>query len=1452
MTLSTVAIPQDSIDAFIAQRLPAWMSSANSEQLRALALALKRQEADAYALARLLDGIPSLDAFAVPLLEQALRDAGLAQVDVRKWRLQLKELIMQPTVATSLPAPWIVETTTINLLAAALHNFQQSETQAQMLTTGTLLDDRQRAQPLSFPGFARLCRSLDLGGRYQAVLSACLLPADEPGSAHGSALRAVEKLFENKLRSDLEVGVRMAAIKGEIDESTRLLMLPLTAPAPVVPAYPQPLTLRQLYLLGKRVHGVVLVEVGDPAGGQGVIAWIPGDPHGALQRHASWDALAQVLGARFCKAGYPAFFARFIGEQDRPAFFSALRQLLVKREKAATRIELDARRFLLPGPLFTTLARRQVQRMLDDARVLAVPTDDEDRAARSLRLQGYESAGLDILGLVGMFVPAVGVLMLAVTAVQIADDVYEGYEDWQLGDRQGAMDHVFAVAQTLALNAAMVGVGAAVGHGLQRVNWVDELVPVPVKGGQLKLCSSHFRFYQVENMDTEVGMLARDTGRMRIRLPDGAYEVVEGPHDGQMRIVHPERADAYSPILEHNGASGWRHALEQPDRWGDRQLLLQRLGGRFRDITDLQARDLLDICGIDEARVRRIHLENAPAPARWVDALERLQLHQQYPRVQGAAFEELVVERQIAAQAQDSLLLNDFPGLSPRCAREIVEQANAAQLDALSSRQRVPLALAEQARWHQRDSRIDRACIGLKLPQATSDDTLKVALGSLDVLLTWPTGKGLEVREAGLQGHVLARCGTADAGDTPVIVKGARGYLAHDASGRPAEAARRQDSLLQAVLHCLDEGQLQQLGDAELTVDGLSERLARAAASDRSRTARLIDLTAIGEKARPPVRLGDGRLGYPLSGRGEGSRLAFRRALRQVFPTLTDAQLESYILDLMQRQVGLWNHLSELHARLQSLREALQAWQRQRTDLIDGLRRQRVANRIRRCWRRKTAGQAGNDYVLHIEGERVGSLPELPASIDFSHVTRLTLRDMNLGSIGQAFLRRFANVTELDLRGNRLAAIPQGIEDLTRLRRLNLADNQIVMNDQGNQRLQALTRLRLLDLGGNPLGQAPVLTGLLHLHELSLRSTGLEALPATAGLLPRPRMTDFRDNQIRQLNHDLRTLRERMERLALHDNPLDESSEALLSEAASSSSGRTAAVRHHSAAARAREIWLAGVTQEVRFERERMWDRLVEEDGSRDFIRFLADFGRSDDFNDHPGYYRSRVWRLIDLCLDSSEARQLLFQQAAGPRTCEDRMLLVLSQLETHALLYRAMQVAPGQAQASLLRLGRSLYRLDQVDGIAARHLQQMRLDAARHIDDVEVYLAYRVNLAHSLDLPGQPHHMHYEAFSNVSSAQISQARGAILQGENNDVLSASLAQREFWQEYLRKQYAERFDDLAAPFHERLEVLEAQARDGAEQAYLQGAAQLMSELQAAEQALVLTLTRQAYERLAGN
>ncbi|MFP3408488.1 DUF6543 domain-containing protein, partial [Pseudomonas sp. SIMBA_065] len=97
--------------------------------------------------------------------------------------------------------------------------------------------------------------------------------------------------------------------------------------------------------------------------------------------------------------------------------------------------------FAVEGDVFTALRKALLDKMLDDARVLAVSTEDEDIADRQARLQGYLDLGLSVAGLAALFVPGLGQAMLGLTVAQLAGEVYEGYEDWQLGDRNAALGH---------------------------------------------------------------------------------------------------------------------------------------------------------------------------------------------------------------------------------------------------------------------------------------------------------------------------------------------------------------------------------------------------------------------------------------------------------------------------------------------------------------------------------------------------------------------------------------------------------------------------------------------------------------------------------------------------------------------------------------------------------------------------------------------------------------------------------------------------------------------------------------------------------------------------------------------------------------------------------------------------------------------------------------------------
>lgn len=474
---------------------------------------------------------------------------------------------------------------------------------------------------------------------------------------------------------------------------------------------------------------------------------------------------------------------------------------------------------------------------------------------------------------------------------------------------------------------------------------------------------------------------------------------------------------------------------------------------------------------------------------------------------------------------------------------------------------------------------------------------------------------------------------------------------------------------------------------------------------------------------------------------------------------------------------------------------------------------------MRRSWRRKLVD--GNDqYELRIDGEHVSALPVLPPGVDYGHVRRLTLRNMQLQDIDASFLRLFPNVVDLDLSGNRLSRVPEGIERLSQLRRVNLGNNQIALDELGSRRLAGLQRLDTLILSYNPLNGVPDLSALPHVRDVRLRATGQVDMSLVHERLALRAHIDLRDNRISELQRDMRglrlRLRLRLRRLNLHENPLNEASVQLHDEACGVSDSRArggASYSHAAVNAETRAEWVASRNESLRASREASWDRLQEEPGSAGLFRFLADFAESEDFETHPRHYRRRIWHILDACENKEALREQLFREADAPRSCEDRLLLILNQMEVAILAYQGIEGVPvAIREARLLRLGRQLHRLDLLDEIAARHVQRMRAEAVVDVDEVETRLYYRSRLASALDLPVTPDEMHYASFAHVSNADLSHAQLEVLAGNTSVAILDTLAGRPFWPNYLREAYPERFEALAAPFHERLESLEQQAR----------------------------------------
>ncbi|MGJ3440803.1 leucine-rich repeat domain-containing protein [Pseudomonas sp. Je.1.5.c] len=1096
---------QDSVDALIASRLPAWLTDSSAEHIGRLRSSLNQQQRSQHQLAALFAKITPLDTFAERALANGLQAQFQLSIDVRQAKLRRTSSAIIASVAPGGLGRTVQETREISLLAAALHNFAASETAPSGgLETAVLVDADDEALPLSVQSFMALCGSLDIGAQYQQHLRS-VLPAT------GAAGKKIEALLEEGARASLDAAVRLAALRGDIDQRSYFQFLPVMAKAPVVAADASRLLPFDLRVLGKRVRGAVAFEV--RRGGlataplEGVVAWIPDDPQGALSRYRTWDELFSDLGRRLQSPGYRAFFQRFISERDRVAFSSALAPLLSANTAAA--IELDGRYFSIGTPLFAHLRKVRIDTLLDDAQVLATPSAEVDSAQRDRRLSDYASAGLDVLGLASLFIPALGLPLLGITALQIAEHVYEGYADWRLGDRQGALNHVLGVAENLALGTAVAAVGVAAGRLIERSAYVDGLIPIQTATGALKLISADLPGYALGDLGLQVGERSAVAGQLRLRTPSATYQVLERAPGAELRIQHPTNPHAYMPLLEDNGEGGWRHELETPQEWQGAALLLRRLGSRWAELDEQSAERIMHITGFDEDRLRRLHLDHAPAPARLHDALQAYQLREQQPGLIGVAFAQQFSALQVPSTPAQQLLRQHFSSLSARAAQQIVSQASAEMVEQMLASQRVPLALASEARWLIRDYRLDRACAGFYQASAINADGQRLALGLIADWAPWSSAVRIELRDLTSTGALLAEAGPAMAAQVRLIVKTAEGYQALAATGALLTTAAPSDSLFTALWLHLDEAQKQLMGGAGRSAQQLAEALAVRASARREQVAQLLGMAPIEGNVRAPVRLGDGRLGYPLSGgqpdrrltgsvlttEDQTARRSIHAGLRQLFPHWHAADVTWMAHQLAQRPARtVWTAFSELSSQVRGLRSSLWRWYVQATGATY-TSRQRVGRLLAQAWQPHDFGPGGISS-LRIEGERVGTLPTLPANVHFAHIRNLSLSNIGLSTLEQAFLARFSNLTSLLLGGNSLTTVPD-LASFTRLTRLDLQRNQL-SQVRGLGQLTQLTQLRLND---NQLSELPGLENLRRLSRLDLQDNRLTGVPGLENLV---------------------------------------------------------------------------------------------------------------------------------------------------------------------------------------------------------------------------------------------------------------------------------------------------------------------------------------------------------------
>ena len=656
-------------------RFPDWYAKATSAQRAQIKPLMEAVCVSQNQLDKTLSNLQSAEVFGQKLLEAELEKLGFV-LPVNDVSLRL-----YVPVGNLLAGVTGHKVQTFTLLQAALHNFEEPETEpgyfplpSGFITPPDNLGRYDVCQTtLTVERFIALCRTLDIGGQYQRHIDALFRPA---GVATQQNVRH-EYIAHNK--NALRADAYLAQLKGDISERNFALIERIIAGEKNITLEgDQQVWYRTPCVMNIKLHGCLIFDLSVKyRNSSALIAWMPGDPEHPLKYYATFDAyrdeLLRKLTAQPSAAGvngltpYQHFLTRFIERKDLPYYHSRLtrpvtrdpeqpwgtqwrrteqgKYLLelrepsllthnvpvpdrgtsrVQAEHPSININMDAIQGLWAeevevwGELFELMRKKA----LSDAEISAVPTADADANYRAKRLSNYLTIGLVGLNLASLIVPGLGEVMLVVMAGQLMYEVLDGFIEWSEGDTDAAWAHLTDVVE----NVAMLVIGAAVVKvGVAPV--IEKLRQVTLPNGATRLWKPDLKPYE-HTAGLPTGMRVNKVGLYE--LDEQQMLAHEGKHyslkkdllSDRYRALHPTQPDAYQPVFRHNGDGTWVHEGEQPLTW-EGETLRRRLGASVEGLSDSELQQIQSICDVSDDQLRRMYVENEPIPALLRDAIRQ-------------------------------------------------------------------------------------------------------------------------------------------------------------------------------------------------------------------------------------------------------------------------------------------------------------------------------------------------------------------------------------------------------------------------------------------------------------------------------------------------------------------------------------------------------------------------------------------------------------------------------------------------------------------------------------------------------------------------------------------------------------------------------------------------------------------------------------------------------------
>jgi hypothetical protein len=615
----------------VKRNVPAWLLAASDESRRELHESLIASHRSRSEVASLLKRLKSPEHFCAPLLARAMSDKLGAPLDVTG-------VIFQHVRSTSSLLGLrkkLVLPIDRDLLAAACENFEFNETLPGNYSDTSLIYIPEKitghpAKILSIKPheFALLCRTLDLGKQYQSHLQTVFKP--ETGN------NELRDKYVAHARDSFEVIRHVALMKNHIRSAEVHQALGALKSQQPIKLGNNTLGVQALTMCDVKIHGAMFIgpvrEHDDDD--YRCVVYLPGDPLHPMKEYSSFNRFELELSRRLRDSVFRKFFMRYIKLGERSAFLEALDKRLTI--PSSSPLPKDSIFVSVTGSdvrddLFQESFRQYSDQVMADARLMVVPTDDEDEKSRLDRLETYKSIGINLLMFAASFLPVVGEILMTVTVMQLLSEVYEGIASWSRGEQEEATDYLFDTIENMILMAAFAAGTAAVGKAYKTIRtsvFVERLRTVQRTDARLRLWKPDLSAYH-QNRLLPKSLVPDDRG---LRWVDGqAYLSVDThlfavrPKTGTdlWEVLPPTGAgDVYSPLLETNDVGAWRHDSELPQEW-DRLKLFRRFGYSRDDLPDSTAAQILAVCGIDDQVLRQAHIDRSRPPALLVDTVQR-------------------------------------------------------------------------------------------------------------------------------------------------------------------------------------------------------------------------------------------------------------------------------------------------------------------------------------------------------------------------------------------------------------------------------------------------------------------------------------------------------------------------------------------------------------------------------------------------------------------------------------------------------------------------------------------------------------------------------------------------------------------------------------------------------------------------------------------------------------